>query len=444
MHLPELTLDASKRIGTIRAINGVNLAPGLGDSYLPAYNEMHAACARMHDAPYNSNAKDLVDISRIFPLFHLDHNDPRNYRFKETDDYLKQCIDGGTPVYYRLGESIEHQPIKYRIHPPADFQKWAEICAHIIEHYNEGWADGFHFNIKYWEIWNEPDAAGEWTGTQEQFAELYITTSKYLKKRFPHLMIGGPGHIGDDLDPVNTFLTACRDAKAPLDFYSWHCYGSNIEFFRDQVQFVRDLVDSYGFTKAELHLNEWHYAPCSWSKSPPNCRAMVYDHFMKYLDSAAFTAAVLIEWQDTPLDMSCFYTGVSRGFGIFTAYGEVTKVYCALKAFGIMTKYPHRLAITKDPAVYALAGENDEGEIAVLLSVFPIMGSNVTILLDFEPKDVRLYSVDIANNLDQVEVKFLGNSTVVPIGGKKVVFDKRIIVPIATKPSVQLLKFKRS
>jgi hypothetical protein len=171
---------------------------------------------------------------------------------------------------------------------------------------------------------------------------------------------------------------------------------------------------------------------------------MVYDHFMKYLDSAAFTAAVLIEWQDTPLDMSCFYTGVGRGFGIFTAYGEITKVYCALKAFGIMTQYPHRLSITRDPAVYALAGENDDGEIAVLLSVFPIMGSNVTILLDFEPKDVELYSVDIANNLDRVEAKFLGNSTVVPIGGKKVTFDKRIIVPIATKPSVQLLKFKRS
>ena len=142
MHLPELTLDASKRIGTIRAINGVNLAPALGDSFLPAYNELHAACARMHDAPYNSNARDLVDISRIFPLFHLDHNDPRNYRFKETDDYLKQCIDGGTPVYYRLGESIEHQPVKYRIHPPADFQKWAEICTRVEYGADQGDGDG--------------------------------------------------------------------------------------------------------------------------------------------------------------------------------------------------------------------------------------------------------------------------------------------------------------
>lgn len=444
MHLPEIFLNATTHIGTIRPLNGVNLAPSLGDSYLQEYNDMHPSCARMHDAPLVHAGRDLCDISRIFPLFHLDHNDARNYRFKETDDYLKQCVDGGTPVYYRLGESIEHQPVKYRINPPEDFQKWAEICEHIIRHYNEGWADGFHFNIRYWEIWNEPDAAGMWTGTQQQFADMYILTAKYLKSKFPNLKIGGPGHIGDDLEPVNSFLTAIREAQAPLDFYSWHCYGCNVEFFRDQVQFVRDLVDSYGFTNAELHLNEWHYAPCSWSKSPASRKDMVYNHFMKYLDAAAFTAAVLIEWQDTPLDMSCLYTGVTKGFGIFTPYGEITKAYCAMKAFATMVSHPHRLAITKDDAVYALAGENDDGEIAVLLSVYPIMGSNVTIHLDFEPKDVHLYSVDIANDLTETKAQFLGNSSVIPIGGKKVEFDKRIIVPIATKPSVQLLTFRRN
>ena len=443
MHLPELRLNADRRIGTIRPLNGVNLSPDIGTPYVKEYNELHAACARMHDAPYNSAGRDLVDVSRIFPLFHLDPADPKNYRFKETDDYLKQCVEGGTPVYYRLGESIEHAPIKYRIHPPADFAKWADICAHIIMHYNEGWADGFHFGIKYWEIWNEPDAAGLWTGTQEQFAEFYITAATILKKRFPELKIGGPGHIGDDLAPVHTFLKACQKAGAPLDFYSWHCYGCNLEFFRDQVQFVRDLVDSYGYNKAELHLNDWHYAPCSWSRTPKEKKPMVYDHFMKHLDSAAFIAAVNILWQDTPLDMACHYTGVSRGFGIFDAYGGITKAYCALKAVGEMNRYPHRLEISQDPAVIALAGENDEGEIAVLMSVYPIMGSNVTLLLDFDPADVRLYSVDIANDLDQVEAKFHGNSTVVPIGGKKVTFDRRIIVPIGTKPSVQLLKFKR-
>lgn len=432
MHLPELHLESARHIGVIRPLNGVNLSPAAGASYVDAYAELNAACARMHDAPLNCAGRELIDISRIFPLFHLDHHDPKNYWFKETDSYLQQCIDTGTPIYYRLGESIEHHPVKCRVNPPPDFRKWAEICEHVIAHYNEGWADGFHFDIRYWEIWNEPDTTSMWTGTEEQFFELYITASKYLKQRFPDIKIGGPGHIGKRPEPMRHFLQVCREADAPLDFYSWHCYSCNIEYMRDQVQQVREAVDSFGYTKTELHLNEWHYAPCSWSKPAPSLKPMVYDHFMKYLDSAAFTAAVLTVWQDTPLDMSCFYTGLSRGFGIFTLYGEITKTYCALKAFGIMTRHPHRLAIDHDPDVYALAGEDDDGEIAVLLSVFRIMGAAVTLHLDFEPAEAELFSVDIASNLDPVELP------------EEAVAGNRITVPVATKPSVHLLKLRRN
>ena len=41
--------------------------------------------------------------------------------------------------------------------PPSSFSKWADIAAHIVRHYNEGWANGQKANIKYWEIGNEPD-----------------------------------------------------------------------------------------------------------------------------------------------------------------------------------------------------------------------------------------------------------------------------------------------
>ncbi len=32
--------------------------------------------------------------------------------------------------------------------PPADFNKWAIICEHIIRHYNEGWADEYLYSIE--------------------------------------------------------------------------------------------------------------------------------------------------------------------------------------------------------------------------------------------------------------------------------------------------------
>ena len=90
-----------------------------------------------------------------------------------------------------MGVTIENQCYirAYHIHPPKDFGKWARICEHIIRHYNEGWANGFHFGIVYWEIWNEPDNGlpGEnqmWTGTDEEYFALYDVTAKHLKKCF--------------------------------------------------------------------------------------------------------------------------------------------------------------------------------------------------------------------------------------------------------------------
>lgn len=102
----------------------------------------------------------------------------------------------GTESYYRLGTSIDWASKKTFSVPPKDFAKWARICEHIIMHYNEGWADGFRYNLQYWEIWNEPEnppatyGKSQWTGTDEEFYAFYEVASKHLKKCFPHLKIG--------------------------------------------------------------------------------------------------------------------------------------------------------------------------------------------------------------------------------------------------------------
>ena len=97
---------------------------------------------------------------------------------------------------YRLGVTIEWGSKKYSCNPPQDFAKWARICEHIIMHYNKGWANGFEYGIDYWEIWNEPENPPMWTGTKEQFLELYKVSSKYLKEKFPEIKIGGYGSCG--------------------------------------------------------------------------------------------------------------------------------------------------------------------------------------------------------------------------------------------------------
>ena len=63
----------------------------------------------------------------------------------------------------------------------------------VIKHYNSGWANGYHYNIKYWEIWNEPDGRRDfWTGTPEQYYKLYEITAKAIKNYDPNVKVGGP------------------------------------------------------------------------------------------------------------------------------------------------------------------------------------------------------------------------------------------------------------
>lgn len=96
-----------------------------------------------------------------------------------------------------MGESIDHYPKKLYVNPPKFPEKWAKICEHIISHYNEGWANVFYLKIECWEIWNEPDNDKMWTGTKEEFFELYRVTANRLKKRFGNkIKVGACGFSG--------------------------------------------------------------------------------------------------------------------------------------------------------------------------------------------------------------------------------------------------------
>ena len=178
--MKQISVDFSRVTGTIKPMHSVNNGPAgsrvRGTSSFDDYAAAGIPFARNHDASFYSGygGEHTVDVHRIFKRFEADENDPASYSFESTDRYTKDILDAGTKVFYRLGASIEHQQ-KFGTIPPADFEKWARICEHIIRHYNEGWADGFHYDIEYWEIWNEPDTGYKqnnsptWGGTMDEF-----------------------------------------------------------------------------------------------------------------------------------------------------------------------------------------------------------------------------------------------------------------------------------
>ena len=201
-----MRIDFTAPKGKIKPMHAINNAP-MHWTFCDAFHYLTEAkipYSRLHDTGGLLGGGIFVDIANIFPLFHADPTDPKNYDFGFTDHLLKELCAAGVKPFYRLGCTIEnyHPSIgPRRSIPPSDPHKWAVICEHIIRHYNEGWADGYHMDIEYWEIWNEPDnepVAAEnpmWKGTMEEFFTLYEVAANHLKSCFPRLKIGEPPQV---------------------------------------------------------------------------------------------------------------------------------------------------------------------------------------------------------------------------------------------------------
>jgi len=382
----EILIDCSAVKGRLRALHGVNNGPlNFGDTIdvSQSWRELAIPHTRLHDSEWPR--PDIVDIHAVFPQLLADAKDPANYRFALTDDYLKPIVAAGSAIVYRLGESIEHTPHKHFVHPPKDVDQWAEICLGIIRHYNHGWAEGFKYNIKYWEIWNEPEnRPAMWTGTDEQYFKLYTTAAKKIKAQYPDLKVGGPaagatGKIVDGrfvpIEFLNQFITHLKREQVPLDFFSWHTYTNDPFKYRPKAAGIRRWLDEHGFEKAEIHLNEWNYLPDNdWGptsrQTSPQERTKWYDR-MGGMEGAAFAACVLSDLQDAPVDVANMFTGDTNPFGLFTRYGVPRKNFYAFKAFAMMMTTPQRIqatTIVREGATMLVATDQQRKVVQVMLS----------------------------------------------------------------------------
>ncbi len=400
--LPAFTVDASQQLGPFKPLNGVNGGPrinmGLAFDNSEYFKEFKPQLVRTHDSAYSD--LDTCDVHAIFPNFAADENKPENYRFDKTDRHIKAILDVGSQVFFRLGESIEHGTPKCYIHPPADFKKWARICCNIVRHYNQGWANGFQWNIRYWEIGNEPNVPNCWTGSMDQFCDLYRETAVALKQLDPTLKIGGPGMAGSISSKVGRqFLEYCRANKAPLDFVSWHGYASHPAMLMSNIESGIATMKEFGFTDAESHYTEWNYLPGEIAFRKKASREAQREGFLKVRggEGAAFAASMLAFMQDSELDAACFYSayGTVFRFGMFDQYGVPSKQLYAFKAFNELVQCGTRIAVTGNNRKTGLgvvaATDAKSGKTAVLVSNFDDGASRFNLELKHLPLKGKLY-----------------------------------------------------
>ncbi len=316
--MDRILVDFSKEVGAVKPMHSVNNGPVYkfnADQRITNIDHYRAAgipFARTHDASFYATygGEHTVDVNMIFTDFSKDPTDPDAYDFVLTDEYMRVIEAGGGKAFYRLGSKIEHWPKKYNTLPPADFQKWAVICEHIIRHYTEGWANGYHYRINHWEIWNEPDNGQMWNGTPEEYYRLYHVAATHLKKCFPQLKIGGYASCGfyavagggnpwskkppeadmHWVDYFHGFMRYIKEHNTPIDFFSWHSYAPTANTVRMDAWLHEQMV-AYGYGDLPTHLNEWD----------PYANELGTGHH------AAEIAATMIALQHGHVSLCCIY-----------------------------------------------------------------------------------------------------------------------------------------
>ena len=375
-----IRIDFDHVVDGIRPVHNICRMPEYetGSEINRYFTDANMTSCRTHDI-------HATDIRSIFPDFSRDVNDESAYRFAECDKVIASIIDTGMEPFFRLGISYS-DPVRDRefLLPPADYRKWAEVCEHIILHYNRGWADGFNYDIEYWEIWNEPENSDDiadnhfWIGSDEDFFRLYDVSAKYLKSRFPDLKIGGYGSCGfyalTKTNALNTgatsrnqyfvtyyniFLSYIKEHGSPMDFFSWHSYtttGKNAGY----IKYIKETLAKAGYGGAEIICDEWNYNPTENDKLD-----------RRY---GANQTSMLLMFQNEKLDMAHYYDGDDDGqlwAGLFVNR-QPSSAYYGFLAFGQLYRLGNQAEIKNlrlADDLYAVAATGEEGQALLIANV---------------------------------------------------------------------------
>lgn len=331
--------------GVLLPLNGVNDGPDTPPfpSLLDSYRYLGVPVIRTHDTYGPLDMQNADNTGGIFPDMSRDPDDPTAYNFGPADAFVQGMLAVPARVFFRIGYSWENIPLHNR--PPADFDRFAAVAAHVVAHYNQGWNEGFQYGIRDWEIWNEPDGWQFWSGTPEQFFDLYERTARHMRQADPSIRVGGAGILWwNDADYRDRFVRYCRERGVPLDFFSWHRYFEydNPGNYGTYARLQRAFLDDHGMAASRSIVSEWNYGYPDESSYEERCN----------LRGAAFDFLALANMQEGGVDEAHFYRGDMRfanaceDFGLHYWNRERKMTAYAFRAWKELRDAPRRRTVT--------------------------------------------------------------------------------------------------
>lgn len=286
-------------------------------------------------------------------VYSEDSHDKPIYNFQ----YVDELYDAMLAVHIRPFVEISFMPArlasgthtvfwwKGNVSPPKDMGKWNGLIRALMTHWRERYGEA-EIAQWYYEVWNEPDLSYFWSGTQQQYLDLYRNTAESVKAVCARCRVGGPASAGPGLEPV--WLDFIAKEHAPADFLSTHTYGvtqgafdadghagtaldASPDAIVKRVRESRARIAGSATPNLELHYTEWSTA---YTPTDP-----IHDQYI----SAAFVLEKVKETAPFAQSMSYWtftdifeengprFTPFHGGFGLMNYQGIRKPAYFAYK-----------------------------------------------------------------------------------------------------------------
>ena len=265
---------------------------------------------------------------------------------------------------------------KGNITPPNDYNKWEALIENLIIHFTERYGKE-EVKTWYFEVWNEPNLDGFWSGSQEEYFKLYEYTARAVKQVNSEYRIGGPATAGNAWVAETLEFTDAN--HVPIDYISTHSYGvkhgyldefgtSGTILNKDEwsvsgdVIDVRNKMDSLGKKNLELHYTEWSssYTPADPIHDSYHQAAYILQK-MKQVGDAANSMSYWV-FTDIFEEAGPRFTPFHGGFGLVNYQGIKKPAYYAYSFMNQLGKVELK---NKDSSSWAT--KNDKGDIQLLL-----------------------------------------------------------------------------
>ena len=219
---------------------------------------------------------------------------PRCWRIGSLDNYTRLRHLGVSHFEYTISDGFEYG--RKNGWPYQNWEKWEAYVKTTAEHLKTlGVMEGVEFKL---DPWNEPNIAGFWAGTFEQYCETYKRAYLVLRQVLgPDVLIGGPNESRYLLDHIDQFMNYCLTNGLEVNYVSWHAQREPswpiYNIYVDIQHMRQTYMENPKFASLkikEIIINE--YAAWSVQYRPAEIVAHLY-----YMEKGGVTAASKACWK---------------------------------------------------------------------------------------------------------------------------------------------------